>query len=159
MKQDITNIRVIKTHEDAVLPTQKIGDVGFDLSSVEDIVAEPHKSVIIDIGLAYASDPIALGNPHDPIQLLGKIEGRSGLASKGLFAVGGIVDPSYRGTIKVCLFNGTDSPYEISKGDRVAQMVFYPVLARKENHHVEFVATEKQEISDRGDSGFGASGK
>ena len=64
MKQEITNIRVIKTNPDAVLPTQKIGDVGFDLYSVEDIVAEPHKSAVIDIGLAYASDPIALGNPN-----------------------------------------------------------------------------------------------
>jgi len=159
MTQDITNIRVIKTNPDAVLPTQKIGDVGFDLYSVEDIVAEPHKSVIIDIGLAYASDPIALDNPNDPIQLLGKIEGRSSLASKGLFPVGSILDPSYRGTIKVCLFNGTDSPYEISKGDRVAQMVFYPVLARKENHHVEFIETDSQVESERGDSGFGSSGK
>ena len=80
------------------------------------------------------------------------------MASRGVFPVGGIIDTSYRGEILVCLYNGTDKPYEIEAGDRIAQMVFYPVLALKEYHEVLWVEVKEQSDSARGSKGFGSTG-
>lgn len=145
-----------KLHSDAVLPTPKPGDVGFDLSSVEDVICcHPGRVAKIPTGLALAKPMIT----QDNNSLFFKVEGRSGLASKGLFPVGGIIDPSYRGEIAVLLFNSTDAPYVISKGDRIAQLVCYNVLAPNENIGVKFIETEELQASERADSGFGSSGK
>ncbi len=158
-KKDVTKIRTIKLHPDAKLPKQDIGDVGFDLSTTENVTLEPFTSTKVPTGLVFASDPIALGNPGDSVTLLGKIEGRSGMASRGVFPVGSIIDPSYRGEILVCLYNGTSKPYEIEAGDRIAQMVFYPVLAMKKNHDVLWEEVKEQSESGRGGKGFASSGK
>jgi dUTP pyrophosphatase len=81
---------------------------------------------------------------------------RSGLAkTRAVFVANApaVVDPGYRGEIPVILFNGGSSPYWVQHGDRVAQLVVLP-LPRVELEEVDSLPT-----SDRGDAGFGSSGR
>lgn len=148
-----------KTHPDAVIPTQEEGDVGWDLYSVENKPLSPEMVTIINTGLQLASTPLIAGNDQNMWSVLMKIEGRSGLASKGIFPVGGIIDGTYRGDIKVCLFNTIPARYLIEAGDRIAQLVLYPVVATKRGHHVEFQEVDWQHESSRQDHGLGSSGR
>ena len=155
------SIKFKLTHSDAILPkAAKEGDIGFDLYAVEDFYLFPQTTGVIKTGLTLAGFSDA---PHASWFM--KVEGRSGLASKGIFPVGGIIDPSYRGEIGVILFNSNPNPtnpncvptpYKITKGDRIAQLVLYSVISGGE---VLFKQTEEIEETQRGDSGFGSSGK
>ncbi len=173
-----------KDHIDAELPTQGLDDVGFDLKSVEKGKIAPRSSAVISTGLKLAkkveSDPVSLRTIHEadrgdkntsPYVLsldmkrlcvpYFKIEGRSGLASKNIFPIGGIIDPSYRGVIKVVLYNGGEAEYEYKVGDKIAQFVCYLVVAnspevRVSLHEVESTSVEKTK---RGAKGFGSSGR
>ena len=88
-----------------------------------------------------------------------QIRARSGLALKhGLSLVNGIgtIDPDYRGEIKIILINLLDRPYQLEPGERIAQMVFSEYIK------ADFMAVasiEELESSERGDGGFGHSGK
>lgn len=169
----ITEIGVVKDHEDAMLPTQSKDDVGFDIYSVEDMEI-PNMSVgKINTGLKFATTPRYPGH----LKILGKaynsnseaydsrwsletkIEGRSGLASRFIFPIGGILDPGYRGPISVCLANMSGDTFVINQGDRIAQFVIRPVLANTDTHSVAFKFRDSQDETDRGDKGFGSSGK
>jgi dUTP pyrophosphatase len=174
-----TKIGIYKSHEDAILPTQNIDDIGFDIYSVEDVEIKSLSVGKIDTGLKFSETPkmpINLSESYfgldafseletkyklsdSCMSLETKIEGRSGLASKGIFPVGGIVDPSYRGPIIVCLFNSTSDSYFVKKGDKIAQLVLRPVLANTKDHKVNFEFRDKQEETERGEKGFGSSGK
>ena len=80
---------------------------------------------------------------------------RSGLASKHCISLAncvGVVDSDYRGEIKVPLINHSSVPFEISSGDRIAQMMFTPVM------HAEFEETDELSDTERGNSGFGSTG-
>lgn len=168
-KKYLTKLAIVKSHKDAKLPTQEKDDIGFDIFSVEDVEIESQSVGKINTGLQFSV------NPHYP-KLLStttnvcdvyddrwsletKIEGRSGMASRGIFPVGGEIDPRYRGDIIVCLFNSTKEIYKIKKGDKIAQLVIRPVLANTKNHEVNFIFVDKQEETDRGNKGFGSSGK
>ena len=80
---------------------------------------------------------------------------RSGLASKHGISLAncvGVVDSDYRGEIKVPLINHSSVPFEISSGDRIAQMMFTPVM------HAEFEEAHELSGTERGNSGFGSTG-
>ena len=62
------------------------------------------------------------------------------------------MDSDYRGEIKVPLINHSSVPFEISSGDRIAQMMFTPVM------HAEFEETDELSDTERGNSGFGSTG-
>ena len=151
-----TFIPIITTHPDAVIPTQKQGDVGFDVSSVEDMEILPGSTQKVPTGLKIA-DSIITPNQNEEVQFL-KVEGRSGLASKGIFPVGGIIDPDYRGEIGIILHNSSQDTFKINKGDRVAQLVCYNVLATNIFNKVRFTIVEDVSETNRGDKGFGSSG-
>ena len=81
---------------------------------------------------------------------------RSGLASRfgiGVVNAPGLIDAGYRGEIRVVLINLGKELVEISRGDRIAQLVIVPI-ARGE---VEIV--EELEATERGPGGFGSSGR
>ena len=77
---------------------------------------------------------------------------RSGLASKGLICVGGIVDEDYTGEIVVIMLNTTDKPIRISNGDRVAQM------ALRHYYQAEFELVDELDKTERGLAGLGSTG-
>jgi len=140
-------LEFIKTHEDAVLPTKNhVNDTGYDVYSTESVCIPAHGSNIVPVGLQFA---------YIPEGYWVRVESRSGLGFKhGIMAHPGIIDNGYRGDAGIKLYNLTENDYTVSRGDRIAQFVLYPLIS---NMAVGFtdVATE----SDRGDKGFGSSGK
>lgn len=133
-----------KLSNDATIPTKSnISDAGWDLYASADIQLEPLKVTKVSTNIAMVF----------PENVWGQIEGRSGLASKGIFPVGGIVDQSYTGHVMVVLMNSTSLPYHISKGDRIAQLVL--------RSQIQSTIDEIEELpnSERGSNGFGSSGK
>jgi dUTP pyrophosphatase len=80
------------------------------------------------------------------------VEDRSGLAVRGVTTLAGVIDPGYRGEIKVVMTNLDASPVEIKAGDRIAQL---RIVQR-----IEAVFEEVEELGDaaRGVGGFGSTG-
>lgn len=89
-----------------------------------------------------------------PAGYYGKLESKSGLMSKsGIICPGGIIDSGYSGEISVTLYNLSDQPYRISIGDKVCQLLILPC----ELPEVDVV--EEIDSGERGDAGFGSTGK
>lgn len=82
-----------------------------------------------------------------------QIRPRSGMTKNGIVAQLGTVDASYRGELKVNVFNFNDFEVEIAPFDRIAQIVVCPV------YKPEVVAVEELSNTERGANGFGSSGK
>ena len=118
--------------------------VGYDLFATKDEVIRPLDRKLIGTGIKLKM----------PEGMEGQIRSRSGLANKyGVFVLNspGTVDPDYRGEIKVLLANMGHLPFDISEGDRIAQLVFStyetPSLNANSISHYE-----------RGEKGFGSTG-
>ena len=140
------HIPVKRLHPDAKLPkyahTGPFGDLAADLYSVEAVDVLPHKTVLVPTGLAMAF----------PAEYGALVEDRSGLAVKGITTLAGVIDPGYRGEIKVVLINVTDAPIALAAGDRVAQLR----IVRK--IEAEFEEVEDLDATHRGEGGFGSTG-
>ena len=148
-------IKVKKLTCTAIVPTKsRKSDAGYDLYADENFTLRPEETILISTGIALAI----------PDGYAGLIWDRSGLGSKGIHRHAGVVDSSYRGEIKVALSNSRfgndwglhgdlDNTYFITKGDRIAQILFQKVP------HFELVETEELDDTDRGSSGFGSSGR
>ena len=144
-------IKVKKLTSTATIPTKsRKTDAGYDLYSDENIALYPEDTKLISTGIAFAI----------PDGYAGLIWDRSGLGTKGIHRHAGVVDSSYRGEVKVALYNArpghvdfTDNMYFISRGDRIAQILFQKVP------HFDLVETEELDDTDRGSSGFGSSGR
>lgn len=163
-------IKLNKALDRAVLPKATDGNVGYDLVSMWDERIEPWSSTLVGTGLCLADEIEPVYVPHDWIdgqlryepELVPflKIEGRSSLASKGIFPVGGIIDPSYRGEIMVTLYNGTKDVYEVKNGDRIAQLVCYYTLSPIEGRlEVKIEECAQSTKTKRGSKGFGSTGR
>lgn len=168
-------IRFKKLVPEAKLPTQgKPGDAAFDLYCVEDFKLHAGETRAVTTGLQLADFPPTLSGEGSSIFL--QIEGRSGLALKGVFPLGGIIDATYRGEIKVILHNGNLPPnlfgpaattlwpfvnpghIEFKAGDRIAQLLVRKIVTNDWLHKVNMVeATEITETT-RGSAGFGSTG-
>jgi dUTP pyrophosphatase len=86
----------------------------------------------------------------------GQVRPRSGLALKhGVTMVNtpGTIDSDYRGEIGVIMINLGDSPFEVNPGDRIAQLVISPVV------RLAWEEVEELSDTDRGEGGFGSSGR
>ncbi|MET9712598.1 dUTP diphosphatase [Nocardiopsis alba] len=122
------------------------GDAGADLYTAVDVVLEPGERETVPTGLAIAL----------PEGYAAFVHPRSGLAARsGLTVVNapGTVDAGYRGEIRVTLLN-TDprTPVELSRGDRIAQLVIQRV------ERADFVEADTLPDSARGSGGFGSTG-
>lgn len=129
------------------------GDIGFDVCSDEDFVLQPGETLKVTTGVQLADMP-TMDNDRNRIFL--KVEGRSGLSAKGIFPIGGIVDPTYRGEVFVVLTNNGDFMHEVKQGDKIAQFVVYKVATAGE---VVMASTEAVTETVRGNAGFGSSGR
>jgi len=151
----MTNIKLKRCHVNAKLPkANKDGDIGFDLSCVEEVELAPMSVTKVSTGLQVADIP----NTVDGSSILLKIESRSGLALKGVWAIGGIIDINYRGMIDVILFNSNPVPYRFAPNDRIAQLVLYRVLVNSTLSQPAFTEVDEVTETNRGSSGFGSSG-
>lgn len=122
------------------------GDAGVDLHSAEDLVIAPGERALVKTGVALAL----------PLGTVGLIHPRSGLAAKhGLTIVNapGTVDADYRGELMVCLLNtDKDTPFEVTRGMRIAQLVVQRVELP------EFVEVDELDETVRGAGGYGSTG-
>jgi len=122
------------------------GDAGVDLTSVADLILKAGERALVPTGIAMAI-PKGFG---------GFVQPRSGLAvNHGITLTNapGLIDSNYRGEISVIIQNTGGDDFEIKVGDRIAQLVIMPVEC------AEFEAVEVLPESDRGEGGFGSSGK
>lgn len=135
----------VKIDPDAIMPTRAHEtDAGLDLYSRELAVIPPGGGRVFDTG-------VHVELPHG---YYGKIESKSGLnVNEGVVSCGGVIDEGYTGSIAVKLYNLGDRVYVIRKGDKVAQMVIMPYATP------ELVLVDKLEQTQRGDNGFGSTGK
>ena len=104
---------------------------------------------------ARALIPTGLSISPESTDVVAVIAGRSGLGvKKGVSLANGIgvIDSDYRGEIQVCLINRGDEPFEVRRGDRIAQMMFLPVLS------AAFLPVDSLDETDRGTGGFGSTG-
>ena len=119
-------------------------DAGLDLYTPELIVVPAHGSWTVDTRVHLAI----------PAGWCGKIESKSGLMMKeGITVPGGVVDSGYTGSIAVTLENHTMFPYVSERGEKIAQIIFLPCLLDDLQQVPELDAT------DRGDAGFGSTGR
>jgi dUTP pyrophosphatase len=138
------NIKCKKLLDSASIPTRAYEhDAGWDLYSSERSLVIPSKRRIISTSISLAI----------PDGYVGLIWPRSGLAVKrGIDVFAGVIDSGYRGEIKVCLYNSSETSVEISKGDRIAQIIFHKLP------QTEMLEVDSLDDSIRGDGGFGSSG-
>lgn len=137
-------LKIKKLSPDAILPTKAyFNDAGFDLYAIEDAQLETLTPVLISTGISM----------EIPQGFFGSIRDRSGLGSKGIHVCGGVVDSSYRGNVKVVLVNSSIHNYYIHKGDRIAQIIIQPCLLP------EIIEVDELTPSNRGEGGFGSTGK
>jgi dUTP pyrophosphatase len=145
------SLKFKQTHEDAVLPKANnceagTGDTGYDLVAVEDVWIERNQSGLVPVGLTVAD--ITPGYWF-------RIEPRSGLGFKHSIQPHlGVIDNGYRGDLSVKLYNfSSEKGYQVEKGDKIAQIVVYPMLQPEISFSDDITDTS------RGENGFGSSGK
>lgn len=129
---------------------QTAGAAGVDLLAAlppgEVLTLAPGTRTLVPTGLAMAI----------PEGYEGQVRPRSGLAAKhGVTVLNtpGTVDADYRGELKVILINLGDVPFEIRRGERIAQLVVAPVS------QVNFTLRETLDATERGAGGFGSTGR
>lgn len=126
---------------------QSEGASGADLRALltEDLVLKPGTRALVPTGLCI----------EIPRGLEGQVRPRSGMALKNGVTVlnsPGTVDSDYRGEIKIILINLGESDFRVRNGDRIAQIVFSPVV------RVSFQRQEAIASTQRGSGGFGSTG-
>ncbi len=142
-------VRIYRAHPDARYRVAYGESQGIDLASVEDVEIPPLSRALIPTGIHMAL----------PRGTFGFIKERSSTAvKKGLMAMAGIVDNSYRGEIKVVLFNTTRDTVRVEKGEFVAQILIVRVVEPDEGLE-EVESLEALGKTRRGEGGFGSSGR
>lgn len=146
MPQDAVAIKVLKLNPAAQLPKYAhigpFGDLAADLYAVSGTTLEPGTTAAVATGIA-----LEFPATHGAL-----VEDRSGLAMRGVTTLAGVIDPGYRGEIKVVIVNLSAAAVEIKAGDRIAQLRI-----------VQRIEAQFEEVSElveapRGAKGFGSTG-
>ncbi len=143
------DFKVKKLDERAVIPSYATPhSAGADLYNMQGcpVTIEPHQTVMIKTGLAIEL----------PEGYVGLVFARSGIASKrGLAPANkvGVIDSDYRGEWMVALHNHSDVAASVDGGERVAQVVVVPYIQGA------FKQTDELSDTERGEGGFGSTGK
>lgn len=125
------------------------GSAGLDLRACLDAAVElaPGETLLIPTGLAiHIADP----------GLCATILPRSGLGHKHGIVLGnlvGLIDSDYQGQLMVSMWNRSQTAFTIQPGERIAQLVFMPVV------QASFAIVDEFDASERGEGGFGSSGR
>jgi dUTP pyrophosphatase len=150
----MSSIKFKKLHPGASIPRRHSElAIGLDLHAfcldtngrTNHVIVAPHSTRTIPTGIAI-----------EPIDCYVFVCSRSGLASKSLFVANapGIIDPDYRGEIKVLLFNGGHETAYIRHEDRIAQLIPF-----QHSFPIETEEVEELTPTERGTSGFGSTGR
>ena len=148
MSQQNKNVllKFVKASDKACTPTKgSLFAAGHDLYSAVDEIIKPWGKAIISTDLIVAL----------PMGTYGRIAPRSGLATYHSINVGaGVIDPDFRGIIKIILFNHSNVEFQVKRGDRVAQLICEKIV----NPDLLEVSPLSLSKTVRGSSGFGSSG-
>lgn len=132
------------------LPRYETADAaGIDLRAciAETLVIQPGETHLIPTGIS-----VYIGNPHMAAIILP----RSGLGHKHGLVLGnlvGLIDADYQGPLMVSCWNRSQTAYTMTPGDRIAQLVFMPIV------RTHFEVVDAFDVTQRGEGGFGHSGK
>lgn len=143
-----TVVYISKLSDDAILPIySRLGDAGCDICILEDTIIPAKARVVCKTGIAIAL----------PIGYEVQVRLRSSIAFNTPLLIPnapGTIDSGYRGDISIILFNTSDEPFEIKKGERIAQLV----LSKVERINWEIV-DDVTKIGQNREGGFGSTGK
>lgn len=143
------DVKIKILSDKAIVPEYSTDEsLGMDLSAAidEPITMKPGDRMLIPLGFSIQI-PIGWGAFIFP---------RSGLSFKKGISMSncvGVIDPDYTGEVKVSAINHSKEDYTINPGDRIAQLLFLPVEKAK------FTVADKLDDTDRGDGGFGSTGR
>src|ERR1051326_6906592 len=122
-------------------------DLGYDVYSAETITLVGRSHAIVSTAIAIeCTSPT--GEPMGAL-----LRDKSSMAARRLVLTGGVIDAGYRGEIRVLIENLGDAPAEIRAGDKIANLIPYPVLT-SEVEVVEELADSRRQAG-----GFGSSGR
>ena len=144
------DLKILDSRMQEQLPSYATsGSAGLDLRACLDsaVVLNPGETTLVPTGLA-----IHLNNPAYAAMILP----RSGLGHKHGIVLGnlvGLIDSDYQGQLMVSAWNRGQTPFTIEPLERIAQLVIVPV------QQVQFNIVQEFDNSDRGDGGFGSTGR
>jgi dUTP pyrophosphatase len=140
-------VKFIKLNDKAIEPDYLLpGDAGLDLYAIEECIFYPGTRKLIGTGIAIELPP-GFEAQVRPRSSMAHLYGITVLNSPGT------IDSEYRGEIKVLLVNLSDCMQKIDRGQRIAQMVVSPVVK------VQFELVESLSTTERGEGGFGSTGR
>lgn len=160
------NLPIKLAHPDAKVPTKNnFEDAGWDLYSVEDrVIPAGRVSMLNDQHPSnwhhdYTANEVTVVKTGIHVQIpkgyVGLIWDRSGMAIKNqVHRVAGVIDSGYTGELMVGLTNFGWKDHEISSGDKIAQLILQEIPL-----HVTWEIVNELDESNRGEKGFGSSGK
>ncbi|CAO3639654.1 unnamed protein product [Cunninghamella echinulata] len=139
------NLLVKRLSDKAKLPTRGFSQAaGYDLYSSADIIIPAQGKIIVPTDISIAV----------PEGCYGRVAPRSGLAVKHFIDTGaGVIDADYRGPVGVVLFNFSKEDYQVSQGDRIAQLIIERIYTP------EVVEVSDLDATERGAGGYGSTGK
>ena len=118
-------------------------DAGFDLYSREAVIVPAKESATFDTGV----------HMQIPEGFVGFLKSKSGLNVKHGITSEGVIDSGYTGSIVVKLYNHSGKDYKVQIGDKISQIVLLPIAM------TDLELVKDFEISERGNNGFGSSGR
>lgn len=128
----------------AKMPTKAHrADAGFDLYSRETVIVSAKESATFDTGV----------HMQIPEGFVGFLKSKSGLNVKHGITSEGVIDSGYTGSIVVKLYNHSGKDYKVQIGDKISQIVLLPILI------TDLELVKDFENSERGNNGFGSSGR
>ena len=137
-------IKIKKLKKNAKLPNYAHpGDVGMDLYSMEEKTLAPGEHHFFYHGFALQFD----------LGYAAVVKDKSSISKIGLHTMGGVFDAGYRGEYNTHLVNLSDKPYTVEVGDKLAQLIIYPVEI------AELEETDELSDSSRGMGAFGSTGR
>jgi dUTP pyrophosphatase len=143
--EDLSNVCITLDPSSTYAPEYKtLNSVGADLSCIQDVTLQKNVPTLVDTGVSIEL----------PTNIAGLVYIRSSIALSGVILSNGVgvIDPDYRGTIKVILTNISDSLKSFTKGTRIAQLLLTPVIRPK------FICVENLSRTVRNTGGFGSTG-
>lgn len=119
-------------------------DAGLDLKTPKSLVIPPRGSVTVDTGVHVELPP----------HTVGMLKSKSGLNVKYGVVSEGVIDEGYTGSIVAKLYNNSDKPVAITEGSKITQLVILPVIIPD-----TLELTDRLDDTERGNNGFGSTGK
>lgn len=134
----------IKLDEGAKMPTRAHHtDAGMDLYARDTQIVPAKESAIFDTGVHIEL----------PIGTVGMLKSKSGLNVKYGISSEGVIDVGYTGSIVAKLYNHSGRDYKVNVGDKITQLVIMPIITP------ELEVVDELDATERGDNGFGSSGR